>query len=51
MGIRGAFARLLSSGGKVVVVECRQCGATVNPETDECPECGATKICRYEIEE
>lgn len=51
MGIRGAFARLLPGDGTVVVVECRQCGATVDPETDQCPECGATEICRYEIEE
>jgi len=51
MGLRGAFARLLSGDGTVVVVECRQCGATVDPATDQCPECGATEICRYEIEE
>ena len=51
MGIRGAFARLLPGEGTVVVVECRQCGTTVNPATDQCPECEATEICRYEIEE
>jgi len=51
MGIRGAFARLLPGDRTVVVVECRQCGATVDPAADQCPECGAIEICRYEIEE
>jgi uncharacterized OB-fold protein len=51
MGIGEAFARLLPGDGTVVVVECRQCGTTVDPATDQCPMCGATELCRYEIEE
>jgi uncharacterized OB-fold protein len=49
MGIRGAFTRLLPGDRTVVVVECRQCGTTVDPATDQCPECGAVELCRYEI--
>lgn len=49
MSIRSALSRLLSADGPEVVVECRQCGTTVGPETDACPECGQTDFCRYEF--
>jgi len=51
MGVRGIITRLFPGSGTEVVIECRQCGATVDPETDTCPECGATGFCRYNIEE
>lgn len=51
MGIRTVFARLLPGDGVDVVIECRQCGRTVAPDTDDCPECGASEFCRYEIPE
>lgn len=49
MGVRGVLTRLLPGDGTIVVVECRQCGNSVEPGTDQCPECGASEICRYEI--
>jgi uncharacterized OB-fold protein len=49
MGVRAVLARLLPGDGTDVVVECRHCGRTVTPETDICPECGASEFCRYEI--
>jgi len=50
MGVRTVLEQLLSDE-MTVVVECRQCGTTVAPETDECDACGATAFCRYEIPE
>lgn len=29
--------------------ECRQCGTTVDADTDTCPECGSTDIVCYEL--
>lgn len=51
MSVRAVLTRLLPGGGSDVVVECRRCGTTVDPETDACPDCGATEFCRYEIPE
>jgi len=51
MGVRGVLTRLLPGTETVVVVECRRCGATVDPEMDQCSDCGATGFSRYEIEE
>ena len=51
MGIRTALTQLLGDGGPTIVVECRQCGKTVSPETETCPECGAVEFCWYEIPE
>jgi predicted RNA-binding Zn-ribbon protein involved in translation (DUF1610 family) len=51
MGVRAVLARLLSGDESDVVVECRQCGANLSPDTDECPECGSEEIGRYRISE
>ncbi|WP_439026503.1 hypothetical protein [Haloarchaeobius sp. DT45] len=29
--------------------ECRNCGTTVDPDTDACPSCGAVEFCHYQI--
>jgi uncharacterized OB-fold protein len=51
MGVHSLLTRLLSGGGSDVVVECRHCGANVSPKAEECPDCGGSEICRYEISE
>jgi uncharacterized OB-fold protein len=51
MSIRTVLTRLLGDTGPTVVVECRQCGTTVTPEAEICPECAATEFCWYEIPE
>jgi len=33
-----------------VVYECRQCGRTVDEDTDCCPSCGSDSIARYPVE-
>lgn len=32
-----------------VLVECRQCGATLDGEGDPCPECGSSESARYQL--
>jgi uncharacterized OB-fold protein len=49
MGVRTVLARLLAGDDTDVVVECRQCGTSVSPQTEECPDCGGTEFIRYEI--
>ncbi len=49
MSVRTVITRLLPGDGTVVVVECRNCGATVESETEECPDCGTSEFVRYEI--
>jgi uncharacterized OB-fold protein len=51
MSLRTALTQLLGDAGPTIIVECRQCGMTVTPETETCPECGATEFCWYEIPE
>ena len=34
-----------SDGG--MLYECRDCGATIDPDVDECPECGSVEIACY----
>ncbi|SEO75216.1 hypothetical protein SAMN05216388_101838 [Halorientalis persicus] len=51
MGVRTVITGLLPGGGSDVVVECRNCGTTVSPGTDACPDCGRDQFCRYEIPE
>lgn len=31
------------------VYECRNCGITVDNETDTCPNCGTDEIAQYEV--
>ena len=42
MRIGTVLAQLLGDAGPTIVVECRQCGMTVTPEVETCPECDAT---------
>ena len=51
MSVRTVITRLLPGGGSNVVVECRNCGTTVKPGTEECPDCEKDEFCRYEIPE
>lgn len=51
MGARAVLAWLLPGDESDVVVECRQCGTNLSPDTDECPECGSVEIGRYRISE
>jgi uncharacterized OB-fold protein len=51
MTVSTVLTRLLPGGGPEVVVECRRCGTGVSPGTEECPDCGASEFCRYEIPE
>jgi uncharacterized OB-fold protein len=30
--------------------ECRNCGETVDPDVDRCPNCGATEIASYHVD-
>lgn len=49
MGVRTVVTTLLPGNDVNVVIECRQCGANVSSDPDECPECGGTEFCRFEI--
>ncbi|RXK47890.1 hypothetical protein EAF64_14730 [Halorientalis pallida] len=50
-GVHPILTQLLPGGGSEVVVECRHCGTTVSSKAEECPDCGGSEICRYEIPE
>lgn len=41
---------VLDEGTTEVVRECRHCGTAVEPDEQECPNCGSSDIARYEIE-
>ncbi|GAA0464309.1 hypothetical protein GCM10008985_21430 [Halococcus dombrowskii] len=41
--------RLLSPSTAESVVECRNCGASVDPDSECCPRCGSSEIASYEI--
>jgi uncharacterized OB-fold protein len=49
MSVRTVLTRLLPGGGSKVVVECRNCGTTVEPGTEVCPDCETCDFVRYEI--
>jgi len=49
MSLRSVLTGLLPGDTTEEVVECRQCGTTVETETGACPECGATEFSRYVI--
>jgi rubrerythrin len=51
MSVRTVITRLLPGDGTEVIIECRNCGTTVERETEECPDCGASEFVRYEIPE
>jgi len=41
--------RSLFEGGQTVVHECRECGRTVDGDTDRCPACGTESIASYRV--
>jgi hypothetical protein len=51
MGVHAVLSRLLSGDETDVVIECRQCGTNLTPDTDECPECESDEIGHYRISE
>lgn len=42
--------RTLLDRGPSVVVECRNCGTTLDTEAESCPCCGEADTNRFEIE-
>jgi len=42
--------RSVLAGAPAVVHECRQCGRTVEADTQRCPACGTDSIARYAVE-
>jgi hypothetical protein len=40
--------RVLGQPDRKPVVECRQCGSKVDPDTESCP-CDSIEIARYDI--
>jgi len=32
-----------------VLFECRNCGTSLAPESEHCPECGSDAVVRYEL--
>lgn len=45
--LRGLFQRQRVQ----TIYECRQCGRTLEDETEACPQCGWVGIAVYELEE
>jgi len=41
--------RVLGQSNRELVVECRQCGSTVDPGAESCPLCESAEIARYDI--
>ncbi|SFL32421.1 hypothetical protein SAMN04487950_3356 [Halogranum rubrum] len=36
-------------GSEDILYECRNCGTTLEEDTEQCPECGATDIATYQL--
>jgi rubrerythrin len=36
-------------GSEAVLYECRNCGTTLNEETEHCPACGAADVATYQL--
>jgi len=51
MSVHTAATRLFFGDGTEVVIEYRNCGTTVEPGTEECPDCAEREFVRYEIPE
>jgi len=51
MSVRAVLAQLLSGHEAEVVVECRYCGTKLQPDADQCPDCGSGEIAHYRISE
>ena len=47
----GILESLRKAGGvdTETIIECRFCGKTVAPSTDECPICGGEEFARFEF--
>ena len=41
--------QILSQSTQVSIVECRDCGASVEPDTESCPNCKSSEIAHYNI--
>ena len=41
--------RYAGDGDGGTLYECRDCGATVDADVTECPECGLTEIASYTL--
>jgi rubrerythrin len=37
-------------GAETVLYECRNCGTTVEEDTEACPECGAADVATYQLD-
>jgi ribosomal protein L37E len=49
MSVRTVLTRLLPGDEPEVVVECRQCGETLELEADRCSGCGSNEFERFQI--
>ena len=49
MGIRTALTIVWPGSRDEIHVECRHCGTTLEPPSEQCPECGATEFSQYEL--
>jgi hypothetical protein len=49
MSVREVLKRLLPGDGIEVVVECCQCGTSIDSNAEECLDCGSEEIVRYHI--
>ncbi len=50
MSVLQLLYRLLARQSKsTTVYECRQCGTTVNSQTEPCSYCGPTEIAEYKL--
>jgi rubrerythrin len=41
--------RMLGQSNRELVVECRECGSTVDPGAESCPVCESIEIAQYDI--
>jgi len=51
MSVRKVLTWLRPGNGPKVVIECRNCGTTIEPRTEDCPDCGQQEFIHYEIPE
>lgn len=49
LSLIGHITTVFSGGQTDEFRECRQCGTTVDADTETCPECDSTDIVCYEL--